>query len=284
MIKFEVARLKNSFNLNKMYKSSMKNDNLELKSNYNGNIYIDILKKNCFTIKKNKRLLGIIIRKKIKNQIYYIPAYNKSISLHRLLYILQENFNLDGYRLSLKYITLKPKNIMDYFKINLLNDTRKMLLELKEFVKLDIQNSDEIKFRNMLINKEEALRVELQNNIFSHIKNRRELTLDEVLIEEGSSDFLKNMCFILEVNGIPSGYGQIHLSNNNFYLVNFGIIPQRRNNNYGFYFLAKIIEYCNNCGMKNLYLNVDNSNNAAIELYNKARFKYLYSTLNIIFK
>jgi ribosomal protein S18 acetylase RimI-like enzyme len=159
-----------------------------------------------------------------------------------------------------------------------------MSLDIKKDVNNPLEMQDGILVRRMVINKEEPVRVKLQNNIFGNAQGRRELTLLEVYSEERKSSFLKEMCFILDVHGEPGGYGQILISDDEYYLVNFGVINEYRSKGYGLYFLSKIIENCSLSGINHLNLCVDNDNTPAINLYKKLGFKELYSKFNMRFR
>ena len=109
----------------------------------------------------------------------------------------------------------------------------------------------------------------LQNVIFGNIEGRRDLTIQEVLFEEKKQGFLADMCYILEINKIPSGYGQIVALEKGYSLVNFGITSQFRGFGYGYYFLSYILEECRLSGIKDLYLS-----RMTIWIFNKIIFKF----------
>ena len=70
---------------------------------------------------------------------------------------------------------------------------------------------------------------------------------------------------------------------NQYFLVNFGIIPEFRNNGYGYKFLNVISVDCAKKGIKHLYLSVNRHNTSAVELYKKDGFIELYNILTINF-
>lgn len=253
-------------------------------SDFNEGLFKYIISKQCYFFIKNELVAGLLIVNKKDKEIHYIPVAKNDISLFRLIYTLNNNFILKGYTLSINHKNLNPMLYKKYFSINIFENYKYMYLDTNKIVENTLNKNENLFFRKMLINKEEPLRVMLQNNIFGNSAGRRELTLLEVYNEESRRSFLRDMCFILEVEGKPGGYGQILITNGEYYLVNFGIISEYRNKGYGIYFLSQIIQSCYLSGIEGLNLCVDNNNEPAVKLYKKLGFKECYNKFNIIFR
>lgn len=280
MLEIKNAKLKDIIKLNKVFNHPYQNMNFY--SDFTGSILHHILRKKCYLVFNNKALQGVIFLKDNK-EVNFIPAV-KAFSFFKLLYVLQEYFSLNGFKLSIRYKKLNPLSYKKYFNISIKENIKYMYINTYDFRKINDFNdfNDSLSVRQMIINKDESIRVELQNKIFADVHGRKELTLNEVYNEENGLRFLKDLCFILEVSGIPAGYGQILRMDNSFFLVNFGIIPDYQRKGYGYYFLGKIIEQCRLHGIKDLYLTVDAGNFKAISLYKKANFSELYGNVTII--
>lgn len=240
-------------------------------SSLKGSIILLLLKGKVYIIDSNKGIAGFFIVDKDKRDISYIPKTDNQISFFKILYIIEKKLGAKGYTFSIDYKGKSIREYEKYFNIEVVKDIKIMYLNLHNY-DINVEIPDNVIIRRMRIGGEEPLRVELQNKIFSHIKNRKNLTINQVLEEENNPDFIENMCFILEINGIPAGYGQIHFNNQEYTLVNFGVIPEYRGMNYGIYFISSLLKSCIEAGIKNLYLTVDNSNLSAIELYKRVGF------------
>lgn len=239
---------------------------------YKGSITLLLLKGKIYIIDSNKGVAGIFIIDNDKKEISYIPKSDNQISFFRILYIIEKKLGLCGYTLSVDYKGEAIREYLKYFNIEVIKDVKVMQLNFNSYDIKNFKIPDNIIIKRMKLGEEEPLRVELQNQIFSHIKNRKNITINQVLAEEKNPDFIEDMCFILYVNKTPSGYGQILISNNKFYLVNFGVIPKLRGMNYGLYFIYSIFKLCIESDIKSIYLAVDNSNSSAIELYKRVGF------------
>lgn len=238
----------------------------------------------CYYIIKNGSTVGLLLLNRNNRTIVYLPIIGEGISLFRLIYTLGNDLNLKGYTLSIKHNKLNPKLYMKYLPVDISENYKHMYLNTKNSILRSFNITENIRFRSMVINKEETLRVMLQNNIFGNVAGRRQLTILEVYNEESSPTFLKNMCFILDIDGKPGGYGQILIIDDEYYLVNFGVTAENRNKGYGEYFLSQIINSCNLTGIEHLNLNVDNDNIPAVNLYKKTGFTELYNKFKIKFK
>lgn len=151
-------------------------------------------------------------------------------------------------------------------------------------------NNDSMKYSNYCIDrlnhldeKDIDLRIFLQNNIFNN-KNLYRKPIDKQYIfrEINHDSFMNDYCYSFKFNNIPIGYGQIIKEKEKYYLVNFGILPEYRGNGYGKIFINLILNDLFDIGEINqLYLNVDNNNFSAINLYKSAGFKSIINTVQI---
>ncbi|MDF2673295.1 MAG: family N-acetyltransferase [Clostridiales bacterium] len=238
----------------------------------------------CYYLIKNDSVVGLLLLNRKSRTAAYLPIIGDGISLFRLIYTLANNLNLKGYTLSIKHKKLNPKLYMKYLPVDVSENYKHMYLNTKNSINRSFNIAENINVRNMVINKEESIRVMLQNNIFGNVAGRRQLTILEVYNEESSPTFLKDMCFILDIEGKPGGYGQILIVDDEYYLVNFGVTTENRNKGFGGYFLSQIINGCNLIGIEHLNLNVDNDNIPAVNLYKKLGFTELHNKFKIKFK
>jgi ribosomal protein S18 acetylase RimI-like enzyme len=242
-----------------------------------------ILSHNCYFIRKNDINSGIIAFNNNKTEIYYIPI-SKQLSFFEILYSLNRDFEVHNYIFNINYRNLKFHQYKQYFNVDILQDLNIMQCTLDSYYDNTTFLEKSLSVRNLKFNKEELLRVSLQNLIFGNKLGREDLTLQEVWEEERSKKFIKDLCFILEKDDLPIGYGQIIYNDNKYHLVNFGIIPSERKKGFGAFFLDRILNSCTEHNINNLFLTVDTSNIAAINLYEHFGFKHIINTASIILK
>lgn len=278
------AKLKNIVLIKKTIRNKEKKKH-HFYSDFAESVLRFILSKQCYLIYKKNKFVGIIFIDHVLKKFYFIPAKDKNISFTKLLFLLKSNFNLPEYSLNLLYKGIEPEKTCRYFNAKIINNIKLMYISTNKLKKVVIDKDtkifDKLDFRNLKINEEEQIRVDLQNEIFSDVEGRRELTIKEVFAEEKEETFLCDKCFILELEKKPIGYAQIIKLNGAYYLVNFGIKINYRKNGYGTFFLHKILEDCSKSGIHDLFLTVENSNTKAIKLYRKMGFIELNNFLSI---
>ncbi|KMT21728.1 GNAT family N-acetyltransferase [Clostridium cylindrosporum] len=246
--------------------------------------YFTIIK-GVYIATKDDREVGVLIIDSNLREFYFYPVYPVSEAIGFLEFInsLDERFELSGYTFS-----FNCKNI-EYLKesedeYDTISSIKFMFCNLKEFaIELKDKTIDNkgLSIRKYTVKKDEEIRVGLQNQIFSNVKGRTELTLKDVIMEEYSPKFIDDLCFILEEKGEPIGYGQIINLNDVYYLVNFGIIPSARKKGYARNFLTYIMLMGYKKGIENLELTVDNHNYPAINLYRSQGFIEIKNTVKI---
>lgn len=283
MVKILRVKLTDLINVYRIIHSG-KNEIFSYFSDFRGGILKCILTYQCFYIIKNDSASGLLLLNRNKKEALYIPAAKNDLSLFRLIYTVSNNLNLKGYTLSIRHNSLNPKLYKNYLPVNITENYKYMCIDINENNSNSINIHEKASVRKMVIGREEPIRVKLQNDIFGNIEGRRELSIIEVYNEESKSTFLKDMCFILDIEGDPAGYGQILIIEGEYYLVNFGVTNKYRNRGLGRYFLSEIIYRCCLFGINHLYLCVDNDNLPAINLYAKIGFKELYNKFDIVFK
>lgn len=283
MVKVLQIRFHDLFALYKMLKD--RTQEFGFYSDFKEGMLKYLISRQCYFLIKNGSTVGLLLINTKGREIHYIPLKVKGLSLFRLIYTINTNFNLSGYSLSIKHRSLNPGLYSRYFPVYINENYKFMHINTDDFCYKNLNNDGNLVFRKMVISKEEPLRVKLQNNIFNNSSSgRRELTLLEVYNEESRSSFLKDMCYILEAEGKPSGYGQIIISEGEYYLVNFGVINECRNKGYGRHFLSKIIEDCRDKRIPRLSLCVDNNNLPAVKLYREIGFKESFNNFILRFK
>ncbi|WP_166636347.1 GNAT family N-acetyltransferase [Fonticella tunisiensis] len=234
---------------------------------------------------KNKIICGIVFINTSIREIYYLPVTNQ-IYFFSLMHILKKNFNLEGYIFKFTYKNgIKIDTYRKYFKFNIISNIKNMQCDIGKLNNI-YSFPDDIRVRKLDISRKDEiyLRLELQNKVFGGKNGRQNLTIDEVIEEQKNPRFLRNMCFVLEINSVPAGYGQILIIDNLYHLVNFGVIPEFRRKGYGYYFLLGIIEECKKYEIEELYLTVDNMNHSAVNLYKKIGFKEIFNQAKIELK
>jgi ribosomal protein S18 acetylase RimI-like enzyme len=282
MLSLKRANIFQVVKLNKMISKFKKNKAaLNFYSDFNDNILGYILVGDVYLIVLDKKVLGSLIVDKGCREIYFFPIDN-SLSIIKLLHLLNKNFHPKDYNFTLNYKNLNYDNLKKFFSLTIIENMMYMNMDVSNRL-VESKEEPSLLIRNMIINKEENIRVELQNKIFNNVENRILLTLEEVLAEQINPRFLKDFCYIFEKYREPIGYGQILKVDNKFFLVNFGITPEHRNNGYGYFFLNSLLRECAKKGIDNLYLSVNKYNDSAINLYKKIGFNETYNMMTIKF-
>lgn len=277
--------------INKIYSDFQNAKNsLNYYCEYNGGILSAILKGNIYLVENNNRDYGILILEKGLKEAYFLPRDN-TVSIFKLFHLLQRTFKIEGVSIKIIYKKVNLIELKKYFHFSLSENMMYMYkdLSLRNSTSTTIpatdpdDNKDGLSFHALKHYKEEGVRIELQNSIFNNIPGRNHLTLEEVFEEYNSPKFMKNFCFLLEYYRTPVGYGQILKFEDQYMLVNFGILENFRKKGMATYFLNEIFRECRKKGLKELYLSVDKANDPAIQLYHKAGFREVYSKVTISF-
>lgn len=196
------------------------------------------------------------------NDILYYEAID---SIENTLILNELGFKKENYTLLLKM------NITNY-------DNKEMILYLdNEYLnkftnKINENTNNTLSLRKLSIGKDEILRCNIQNDIFSQW-SRRPLTIDDIYADMTQDYFLRDLCFFGMINKEYIGYGQIIFNRNMYTIVNFGIVNKYRGMGLSKIFLNKIIIAAKDYGIEELYIRVDSNNIKAINLYRWIGFK-----------
>lgn len=114
-------------------------------------------------------------------------------------------------------------------------------------------------------------RVDIQNQIFDN-KYRLPINTTDILIEVSKRSYIPELSFFYVYQGRFIGYGQINTHDNEYYLVNFGLIPEYRGKGLSRTFLLTILGKAMNYGIETLHLEVNEDNMSAVNLYHSVGF------------
>lgn len=249
---------------------------------YEGNLYIQLIFGNVWLLYEGNHHQGIVVFDRVRGRLYHM-AFGNPVPFEQLMKLISSTIPCHGATMSVQYGNLDILSAVNVYHFDMLDNLMYMQWESHKIDKDQLDNNV-LLFRRLVIGKEEKLRIELQNEIFSNIRNRTPLALNDILYEQATSRFLKDYCFILEEYREPIGYGQVLKMDQRYFLVNFGIVEECRRHGYGAYFLQQIMKICHLDGIDKLYLSVDRNNDAAINLYKRMGFQPLYNNLTIELK
>ncbi|GFR35571.1 GNAT family N-acetyltransferase [Thermobrachium celere] len=243
----------------------------EIKKTFNLPTFHFLTKSKLFQIDENIKVI------KIKNY-FYVFAFNTILNLHEIISILKEVNISSKIHIKIKYTNTKLIENIDKSLLEKYNNFKTMKLDLNNIEpfldNLKYKYFPNLRLINVDIQNYIDTRIWLQNSIFNtNSKKRLPIDKNYIFREMNNSCFLKDYCYILYFDEKPIGYGQIIIDNKKYYLVNFGIIEEYRHMGFGYIFLCKIIDnIILKKQIKTLYLNVDNDNIPAINLYKKLGF------------
>ena len=149
-----------------------------------------------------------------------------------------------------------------------------MLLKYDLYTKLRLKHKENISFRLFKVDKDEALRCKIQNDVFDY-NGREPITIKDIMYEEKLKYYKSETCIFMLANDKEIGYAQIIYNNGMYMLVNFGVIEEYRGYGYGEIFLKHMINLAFYNNISTLYIRVNDSNFKALNLYKKIGFKFL---------
>lgn len=126
-------------------------------------------------------------------------------------------------------------------------------------------------------------RVQIQNNVFND-RYRIPLNKSDILIEISKRIYIPEASMFLMKEGKKIGYGQIIKGSEGNYLVNFGIIEERRGQGYSRDFLLYVLNRGKELGFKEIFLEVNAHNIKAVNLYTSIGFEVLRKKDKWIYK
>lgn len=114
-------------------------------------------------------------------------------------------------------------------------------------------------------------RVDIQNQIFDN-KYRMPINTTDILIEVSKKSYIPELSFFYLYGGKYIGYGQVTTNNSQYFLVNFGLIPEYRGKGLSKTFLLTILAKAKEYGIETLLLEVNEDNESAVNLYHSVGF------------
>lgn len=201
-----------------------------------------------------------------------LSYFNNNILLYEAIDTIENSIILTkiGFKKE-NYTMLLNMNITNYFNNDIiLNEFNNKKNTFK--YKFNINENIIFSLKKLNVGKDEKLRCDIQNDIFSQL-NRKPLTVDDIYADMTQDYFLKDLSFFGMINNEYIGYGQIIFNRNMYTIVNFGIVTKYRGLGLSKILLSEIINKARGYGIKELYIRVDPDNTKAINLYKGIGFK-----------
>lgn len=148
----------------------------------------------------------------------------------------------------------------------------------KNIKKINFENLVNISFKEIKSKTDINTRVMLQNSIFAE-DTRIPLEVSDILFDMKQDYYIDDLAIIMYYKEIPIGYGQI-IKNNDYMVVNFGILAEYRNKGFGKHFLNYLIFLSKNKNINKLSIRVSPDNVRALNLYHSLGFYYKEHVLN----
>lgn len=285
MLKTESLNIKNINNL-KIFEDEVKNFNP-----LNKNFLDEYRKHNVFQ--------KFLLRKKVRLLKYFNQyigflwyEYNGINSVNiESFYIKDKNFLEQGFQrlindsfnFSVKYISYLCKEsdssdflMKDGFKTT--DGTNLMSFDLTNYNYL---RDTKYIFKKFLRNKDEKIRLRIQNEVFKS-DTRLPLRVEDIFYDEQQEYYFENGAVFLLLDSEYVGYGQLIIEDNQAFIVNIGILNKFRGKGLG----KKLVQYLLNIAKENgyttAYLKVNLNNNIARNLYESIGFKNEYIFYNYV--
>ena len=217
--------------------------------------YINLLTPNILNSFNNTLLSYETCEDEINNQTLINLGFNK-VKPSILM-----NIKLNDYN----------KNIqVDKIKYNLENDY-KLLKKVNSIYNSNIDKIN-ITCQKVILKKDEELRCEIQNSIFS-ATTRVPLEIQDIETDIEQDYYIENLSLFIKINDIAIGYGQIIFNRDMYTVVNFGIIKEFRKYGFGKILLNQLIFEAKENGIYELFIRVEENNFNALKLYNWIGFR-----------
>lgn len=217
--------------------------------------YINLLTPNILNSFNNTVLSYETCEDEINNQTLINLGFNK-VKPSILM-----NIKLNDYN----------KNIqVDKIKYNLENDY-KLLKKVNSIYNSNIDKIN-ITCQKVILKKDEELRCEIQNSIFS-ATTRAPLEIQDIETDIEQDYYIENLSLFIKINDIAIGYGQIIFNRDMYTVVNFGIIKEFRKYGFGKILLNQLIFEAKENGIYELFIRVEENNFNALKLYNWIGFR-----------
>lgn len=151
-----------------------------------------------------------------------------------------------------------------------INGTLKMRCPLD--YNFNFEMKDDITIENLVLNRDEKKRCDIQNNIFKK-DGRTPLALEDIYFDQCQNYYFEKGCFFIKLKDFIIGYGQIIINEGIPVIVNFGILDSFRGKGYGKFFLLFLLSKAKEINFKEIFIGVDSSNTIALNLYKSVGFK-----------
>lgn len=273
-----------------MYKwEGLNNTNINLIKNINISDEYDLQANLSSVLNSNNILKRFLLWRnikflKLKNQYVGFIWFNKlSNNRYKInsIFVMSEFKSLENYKALLGAIKknsiatyfCKSSDIEYYIFKKLGFDKKRAIVEMKKTLKFfeEVECDLPISFYRFQKNKDEKLRCNVQNQIFSDL-SRYPIDEEDVYFEENQKYYLNDGCIFIKHDESVAGYGQIIADKGKAYLVNFGILEKYRGKGLGKLLLNYLSNLCYNMGYKEIYLKCNESNSIALQLYETMGF------------
>lgn len=136
----------------------------------------------------------------------------------------------------------------------------------------NFEMKDDIAIENLILNRDEKKRCDIQNDIFKK-DGRTPLDVEDIYFDQCQNYYFQQGCFFIKLKNFVIGYGQIIINDGIPVIVNFGIIDKFRGKGYGKLFLIFLLSKSKENNFKEIFIRVDASNTIALNLYRAVGFK-----------
>ncbi|AGK97519.1 GNAT family N-acetyltransferase [Clostridium pasteurianum] len=151
-----------------------------------------------------------------------------------------------------------------------MNGTLEMCCSLDNDYNFEIK--DDIVIENLILNRDEKKRCDIQNDIFKK-DGRTPLDVEDIYFDQCQNYYFQQGCFFIKLKNFIIGYGQIIINDGTPVIVNFGIVDKFRGEGYGKLFLIFLLSKAKKNNFKEIFIRVDSSNTIALNLYRNVGFK-----------
>lgn len=232
-----------------------------------------ILKKNAHLLRYNDNYIGFMwVNGGITKNNYDIACiqicdeYVKDLNVYRSL--------IDSFKYVKSFSYRCEENLYNYKVLEKLQfKPVEGVFELENILKdyFNLPKLESITIEKFKKSEEEQIRCDIQNQVFEK-DDRIPICIEDIIYDENQDYYIDDGSFFIKKNGVPIGYGQFIIKNEDPIIVNFGILSRYRGNGYGKYFLKYILNYLKTLNYKKALIKVDISNNVAINLYKSVGF------------
>lgn len=208
------------------------------------------------------------------NSIKVVDAFNSIEHYSLLLDAIKKNSTVSYY------CREHEQEYINFLRLGF--QKRRVILEMNKPLKglETVSEESMLSFQNFIKNKDEKLRCEIQNQVFSDL-SRAPINEEDIYFEQCQKYYINEGCIFISYQGTPVGYGQIITDNNKAYIVNFGILQEYRNKGFGKVLLKYLLNRCYLLNYKEIYLKCNEKNSNALNLYKSMGFMHCDTTYEL---